>query len=180
MPVPCPCPAGIDRCANPYSVHLVDAILSGLFGATNPAAHGAFVDGCHRHCNGLPRKPLSTDGGQCIDRYVARPECMHAPVHVYSNTSIYLFISCCCVSCCLLWLGSCNTGTIAGGNVTGISVNGTTWLQALNNWYVGTAMEKDVASEWKLASSTHTKWLTMQNAPGYPCASCCSGDGDRS
>ena len=40
-------------CADPYGAHLSAAIEVGLFAHGSPA-HGAFIGGCHRHCNGLP------------------------------------------------------------------------------------------------------------------------------
>jgi len=46
-----PCKDG--SCADPYGAHLAAAITAGLFAPGSPA-HGAFVGGCHRHCNGLP------------------------------------------------------------------------------------------------------------------------------
>lgn len=40
-------------CADPYGAHLAAAIAAALFADGSPA-HGAFVGGCHRHCDGLP------------------------------------------------------------------------------------------------------------------------------
>jgi hypothetical protein len=102
-----PCVAA--SCAEPYAKHLVDAIERGLFGGgAQQPVHGAFVDGCHRHCDGLPD----------------------------------------------------------GGNVMAINATGVTWLQALAQWYEGTAAPGE----------TSAKWLTLQQAAAhYPCASCCGG-----
>jgi hypothetical protein len=70
-------PCNDSSCAIPYSEHLVAAMLRGLFGrgggsskpaaATRPA-HGAFIDGCYRHCDYV----ASGGGGSSVANITAQ------------------------------------------------------------------------------------------------------------
>jgi len=139
-------------CADPYAAHLVRAMKDTLFRAA--PAHGAFVDGCWKHCAWAP-------GGGDLERISAEGVTpLWALLHWYDGTRPDRQDGVTHEQCVM----SDNAKQDCGSE--GVDEKGC----SAKNCCFGDKREREPLCYHRLMS---TRWLTLQNATSFPCKLCC-------